>query len=218
MAAPASALATILPPGAVAFELDEVEPDERFVAELHPEERAAVEGATERRIREFAGGRACARRALATLGMGARALPMGVDGAPLWPPGYVGSITHKGSYRAAAVAPARVLRAIGIDVEPDEPLPPGVLETIASDEEVAAVRALLAGSPGRAWDRLLFSAKESAVKAARGRGAAGVRSVAVALAGGSFTATLEGAEGGSLHGAWTRSGRMLLATTAVAAD
>jgi 4'-phosphopantetheinyl transferase EntD len=175
-------LLTILPAGAVAAEIDEAE-GEDFLAGLHPEERAAIEGAGERRRREFAAGRECARRALRRLGVEACALPVGGDGAPVWPPGIVGSITHKGSYRAAAVARVDdVLRGIGIDAEVDDPLPTGVLETIATPVEVAQVEALLGERPGARWDRLLFSAKEAAVKAARSVGpVAGVREVVVRI-------------------------------------
>jgi 4'-phosphopantetheinyl transferase EntD len=86
-------------------------------------------------------------------------------GAPGWPDGVVGSITHCERYRAAAVASTSDLVTIGIDAEPNQPLPAGVLEMVALPPERAMLAALAESVPGVAWDRLLFSAKESVYKA-----------------------------------------------------
>jgi 4'-phosphopantetheinyl transferase EntD len=131
---------------------------------LFPDEEAVVAKAVDKRRREFATARACARKALAALGQPSVPIVTGPRGAPQWPPGVVGSITHCDGYRAAAVARAADVTTLGVDAEPDEPLPDGVLDLVAGPEE----RAWL-GSPGTAagpcWDRLLFSAKESVYKA-----------------------------------------------------
>jgi 4'-phosphopantetheinyl transferase EntD len=74
-------------------------------------------------------------------------------------------MTHCAGYRAAAVAPATSLRAIGIDAEPHQPLPGGVLPVISLPAERAALGGLAAADPGVCWDRLLFCAKESVYKA-----------------------------------------------------
>jgi 4'-phosphopantetheinyl transferase EntD len=137
-------------------------------AVLFPEEEAVIARAVDKRRREFTAARACARAALARLGQPPVAILPGTRGAPRWPPGIVGSMTHCAGYRAAAVARARDGIAIGLDAEPDVSLPDGVLQAIALDEEHAGLRALraLAGaSPAPCWDRLLFSAKESVYKA-----------------------------------------------------
>ena len=68
---------------------------------LPPEEAALVAGAVEARRNEFAAGRVCARRALASLGRRAEPLPMGRLREPIWPTGYSGSITHDGGFAAA---------------------------------------------------------------------------------------------------------------------
>ncbi|MEU4428968.1 4'-phosphopantetheinyl transferase superfamily protein, partial [Actinoplanes sp. NPDC024001] len=75
------------------------------------------------------------------------------------------SITHCAGYRAAAVAEATSLASIGIDAEPDEPLPDGVGELVTLAEERTLLARLAAADPGVSWDRLLFSAKESIFKA-----------------------------------------------------
>lgn len=133
--------------------------------ELFPEEEAAVGRAVEKRRREFVTARACAREALAQLGLPAVAIPAGPRGEPRWPAGIVGSITHCQGLRACAVAPAEKLATVGIDAEPNEPLPDGLLGDIALPVERERLRELARGAPGVCWDRLLFSIKESVYKA-----------------------------------------------------
>ncbi|MFI5916538.1 4'-phosphopantetheinyl transferase [Dactylosporangium sp. NPDC051541] len=140
--------------------------DDEGAAALYPEEAAAVARAVERRRREFGTVRHCARRALDRLGRPPAPILPGERGAPTWPAGVVGSMTHCAGYRAAALAHRRDVRAIGIDAEPDDPLPVGVLDAIGRPEERAMVHRLAgSGGPGPCWDRLLFSAKESVYKA-----------------------------------------------------
>lgn len=139
--------------------------DDILDAMLFPEEEACVGRAVESRRREFVTGRACARAALAKLGQPAEAIPSGARGAPHWPQGIVGSITHCDGYRACAVAREGDLRTIGVDAEPDAPLPDGVLGDIAMPEERLWLQDLALEAPGVSWDRLLFSAKEAVYKA-----------------------------------------------------
>ena len=132
---------------------------------LFPEEAAIVARAVDKRRREFATARGCARDALAKLGIAPCPILPGARGAPQWPSGIVGSITHCAGYRAAAVAFGHDLLTIGLDAEPDDVLPDGVLDAVASASERARVRELFRLAPGVSWDRLLFSAKESVYKA-----------------------------------------------------
>ena len=129
-----------------------------------PEEMAKVANAVDKRRREFATGRRCARDALRSLGIEPAPILAGERGMPQWPPGVVGSITHCAGYRAAAVARGRDLLAIGIDAEPDGPLPAGVLDVVSLPAERAWLQALAEARPAVHWDRVLFSAKESVYK------------------------------------------------------
>jgi 4'-phosphopantetheinyl transferase EntD len=129
---------------------------------LYPNEAALMCGAAETRLREFATARTCARLAIAKLGLQPAPILRGAWREPIWPRGVVGSITHCKGYRAAAVAKRRDILTVGIDAEPDEELPPGILEQVAVPHEQAW---LAAARPGVCWDRLLFSAKESVFKA-----------------------------------------------------
>jgi 4'-phosphopantetheinyl transferase EntD len=132
---------------------------------LFPEEEALIARAVDKRRREFTTGRDCARTALAALGVPPVPILHGERGAPQWPAGYAGSITHCAGYRAAAVASTREVLTIGLDAEPNEILPDGVLDRISLPGERARLRDLAAAAPGTCWDRLLFSAKESVYKA-----------------------------------------------------
>lgn len=132
---------------------------------LYPEEAAIVENAVEKRRREFSTGRNCARSALRGLGLEPGPIPTGERGAPLWPPGIVGSITHCTGYRAAAVAWACDTVTIGLDAEPNAPVPDGVLNLVSLPSEREGLRDRTGIAPGICWDRLLFSAKETVYKA-----------------------------------------------------
>ena len=132
---------------------------------LFPEEEAVVARAVDPRRREFTTTRACARAALTRLGIPPGPIVPGLRGAPQWPDGVVGSMTHCVGYRACAVARARDLLTIGLDAEPHDTLPDGVLGTVTSAMERDQLTGLAAAAPGTHWDRLLFSAKESVYKA-----------------------------------------------------
>jgi 4'-phosphopantetheinyl transferase EntD len=131
-------------------------------APLHPDEARVVAGAVEKRRRDFAAGRACARRALAELGLGDAAIPVGASREPRWPAGVVGSITHCEGYCAAVVGWADDIGSIGIDAEPDDPLDGGVAGLVCTPAE----RRWIEQAPASvSWATLMFSAKESLYKA-----------------------------------------------------
>ncbi|EST37957.1 hypothetical protein N566_10110 [Streptomycetaceae bacterium MP113-05] len=151
----------ILPAHVAVFDTFRDSPD----AFLFPEERALIRDSVESRRREFTTGRHCARQALARLGAPtALPLPRGRRGVVTWPQGVTGAITHCRGYRAAAVADLADAASVGIDAEPDVPLPEGVLEAVALPEEQVMVKELLGDVPTVRWDKLLFSAKESVYK------------------------------------------------------
>ena len=136
--------------------------------ELFPEEQVLVAHAVEKRRREFMTGRACARLALSRLGVPVAAIASGEHGEPLWPAGVVGSITHCAGYRACAVARAGAVVTLGIDAEPNKPLPQGVQEEVAYGRELeflAGCAPPLLGGHEVDLARLLFSAKEAVYKA-----------------------------------------------------
>jgi len=151
----------IVPPQVVAVEAFDDLPDVR----LYPQEEALLRKAVASRRLEFGTARWCARQALGKLGLPPAPILPGPRGAPGWPAGVAGSMTHCAGYRAAALAHTRDIAAIGIDAEPHGSLPDGVRDMFVSKEELPALADLMAAAPETSWDKLLFSAKESAYKA-----------------------------------------------------
>jgi enterobactin synthetase component D len=113
---------------------------------------------------EFIAGRVAARAALHAAGLAEPpTLPIGEDRAPLWPPGYVGSITHSAGSAWAVAAPATLMRAVGIDLERivDAPLMRELgAKVMSRDETLLAVPHW----PATRLFSLVFSAKECAYK------------------------------------------------------
>jgi 4'-phosphopantetheinyl transferase EntD len=103
--------------------------------------------------------RILARELLARLGHPGRAVPKASSGAPVWPAGIVGSLSHDAKIAVAAVAMRRNILALGIDVEPAEPLPAELLDIVVTPGE----RLRLASDPYAG--RLFFAAKEAVYKA-----------------------------------------------------
>jgi 4'-phosphopantetheinyl transferase EntD len=129
-----------------------------------PEELRLIANAVEKRRREFSTVRDCARKALHQLGHPPVSILHSEEGAPIWPNGIVGSLTHCDGYCAAAVARARQVSSLGIDAEPHAALPDGVLGVITTESERNWLRTIAAVQPEIHWDRLIFSAKESVYK------------------------------------------------------
>jgi 4'-phosphopantetheinyl transferase EntD len=158
---------------------------------LHPQEEIVVAKAGPKRRRDFALGRACARAALAGLGQGEAGIGTGEGGAPLWPAGMVGSITHTSGYAAALVAQAGDFSAIGVDAERVG----GVTQDLWPRLFDAAEREYLMGldeAKRGTIATVIFSAKEACYKAWRIKGALAFRDIHITLEAGGFTATRSG--------------------------
>jgi 4'-phosphopantetheinyl transferase EntD len=185
---------------------------------LHPAEATRLPRMSEKRRREFALGRACARRALARLGIHDFALRNDADRSPIWPEGVVGSLTHCRGLCAAAVARRDDLIGIGLDAEAHRALAPRLLERICTARE----RAHLAGlpSPERgSWGIVAFSAKESFYKcypplARRGLGFHDV-DLEIDAAAGRFRVRLLREDAPAAAGVRTFQGRFLVDATHV---
>jgi 4'-phosphopantetheinyl transferase EntD len=132
---------------------------------LFPEEEKIIAHAVEARVREYAAVRSCARACLERLSYAPVPIMPGIEGAPVWPAGVQGSMTHCAGYAAAAVGRLPRISAIGIDAEPDAPLPDGVLDLVATPAERDRLAGTQLEPTDLNWDRLLFSAKEAVYKA-----------------------------------------------------
>ena len=130
---------------------------------LLPEEKLCLGKVTDRRRIEFATGRECAKNALRSLGLTPTAILIGNGREPIWPKDIIGSITHCAGYCAAVATKSPWILSIGIDAEENLPLPEGVLDLIAIDQEQAVISNM--NQTSIHFDRLLFSAKEAVFKA-----------------------------------------------------
>jgi 4'-phosphopantetheinyl transferase EntD len=130
---------------------------------LDPEEAAFVANAAVERVREFAAGRLCARRALAEFGIANFALKVAPDRRPLWPDALVGSITHTAGLCAAVVAERTLLAAIGLDTEVSGAVKRELWPGICVAREIEWLDSV---EPARqaAAATLIFSAKEAFYK------------------------------------------------------
>ncbi|MEU3860859.1 4'-phosphopantetheinyl transferase superfamily protein [Streptomyces sp. NPDC028722] len=153
----------LLPESVVAVEAHADDP--LWDSPLYPAEEALVTRAVTKRRREFAAVRGCARRAMEKLGVPPQPVISGERGAPRWPDGLLGSMTHCDGYCAAALVRATDLASLGIDAEPHGPLPDGVGRSVFLPAEAARLDRLGEQRPAVHWDRILFSAKESVYKA-----------------------------------------------------
>ena len=151
-------ISTVVPDSVAAAELYVDPPD---LAPL-PDEEPLIARSVAKRRNEFVTVRHCARLALGELGVPPAPILKGDKGEPCWPDGVVGSLTHCEGFRAAVVGRASEVRSVGIDAEPHDVLPNGVLDAVSLPAER---RALTAMSDGLHWDRILFCAKEATYKA-----------------------------------------------------
>ena len=157
-------LTAVVPDLVVTAELYDDPPD---LAPL-PEEEPLVARSVAKRRNEFVTVRHCARIALGEIGVAPVPILKGEKGEPCWPEGVVGSLTHCEGFRGAVVGRQGDVRSLGIDAEPHDVLPKGVLDAVSLPVERAQLSELskLSELPGSLhWDRILFCAKEATYKA-----------------------------------------------------
>jgi 4'-phosphopantetheinyl transferase EntD len=130
--------------------------------DLYPEEFSCIALAVEKRQREFASGRFCARRASQALGLNPAAIPVGSRRQPVWPAGITGSITHDGHYALAAVARAAKVPFLGIDLALQDPLDASLIELVCGSKESEEIRRIT--FQGCDPFKLVFSLKEAVFK------------------------------------------------------
>ncbi|HEX2853971.1 MAG TPA: 4'-phosphopantetheinyl transferase superfamily protein [Opitutaceae bacterium] len=140
-----------------------VEGFDHTVEKLSVEEARVVANASPGRRREFAAGRAAAKRALARLGIYCPGIPAGRDRAPQWPPNVVGSISHAHGVAIAVVSRSAEVLGLGIDVERTGAVSGEVVPLLLTGSEQQWLR-VQATKGAEAWATMLFSAKEAFFK------------------------------------------------------
>lgn len=166
MSLPISLLEALLEPLFDASIARAIAPVVDAVAELTEEERSLVARAADSRRREFSTGRKLARRLLAEQGIAARSILRDDDRVPIWPPNVTGSISHCRDYAVVAVCDAHACFGLGVDIEPDEPVKPGVERIVCTEAERRGLGGGDECDPIRGRRvKLFFSAKEAVYKA-----------------------------------------------------
>lgn len=112
----------------------------------------------------FLSGRDCAAQALRLLGAESDVVGRSEKGVPLWPTDVCGSIAHDQHRAVAVVARREHWLALGVDVEPDAPLPEDAASIALTPAERVALHRINPQQPLRDG-RLLFAAKECVHKA-----------------------------------------------------
>lgn len=133
--------------------------DDMWSTPVHREEERLIQGSVAKRQREFRAGRHAARAALKQLNAPPGPLLRGEDRQPIWPRGFIGSISHCDDSCVAACAKEGEIVSLGLDVEPLKPLKPGIARYIETEDE----RVFMELHP-ELPPRLIFSAKESLYK------------------------------------------------------
>jgi len=126
---------------------------------LLPGERSTFRSSAPKIYRQSGAARIVARHLLGVFGFSDVVLSRSLSGAPVWPAGVVGSLAHDDSVAVAAIARSREFSALGIDVEPADPLPPELITLVATPTERRCYPAAIVES------RILFAVKEAIYKA-----------------------------------------------------
>lgn len=115
------------------------------------------------RRQEFCAGRACAAMALQRLGAADLVVGRARDRRPIWPQGFVGSISHTRDFAIAAVTSTQAASSLGIDAE--RTISP-LLRLEIEARILSASEVLLAPSELSAEEflTLVFAAKEATYK------------------------------------------------------
>ncbi len=139
---------------------------------LTPGEQATIRPMSTARLAEFAQGRMHARIALTRLGLASASIPVAADRSPVWPQGFVGSISHVPPDPArrlpgqviAVAARSADCAGLGVDLERIGSLAPEHWSAFMTKRELAwiATRPVVQ----RSWlAHGLWSAKEAVMKA-----------------------------------------------------
>jgi 4'-phosphopantetheinyl transferase EntD len=153
----ARALRQMLPKGVALGQGDATHPPNLWPGEVLP-------GAVPARLAEFSAGRSAARAAMHALGQAPVAVPIAKTRAPIWPQGMTGSISHCAGACFAIAGKSYEYQGLGLDLEPNLPLPMDLWPTILRVEELQEMAHLC--HEQAAYRALqIFTAKEAAYKA-----------------------------------------------------
>ncbi|GAB2979587.1 hypothetical protein GCM10027049_13610 [Mucilaginibacter puniceus] len=131
--------------------------------ELTLNEKQATIKFSDKRLKDFSTGRYCARKALADIGHENAEILVGNDKQPIWPKGYVGSISHSGKLVGAVAGKASRVKSIGLDIESIGKIKPDMWRLLYTDVETEFLNSF-SGEELAYHTTLLFSLKEAFYK------------------------------------------------------
>lgn len=126
-------------------------------------EKQATGNFSGKRLQDFSTGRYCARKALAAIGYENAEILVGDDKQPIWPAGYVGSISHSGKLVGAVAGKTSQIISIGLDIETIGKIKPDMWRLLYTEAETCFLNAF-SGEELAYYTTLLFSFKESFYK------------------------------------------------------
>lgn len=140
-----------------------IQPIDDHLSDLHPDELGIIHSASSKRKFEFSTGRWCAKQALASQGIQDISIVSGKHREPVWPKGFVGSISHCKDQCGAVIAKNSELQSIGFDVENIKNLKNDIARIVCTDEEKEWIKNQNR-HPYNVLVLLIFSLKESVYK------------------------------------------------------
>lgn len=130
-----------------------------FAAEAH-----LACNVTKARLRELMAGRSTARHALQLFGAAPVPILPTRDGAPSWPYGFCGSLSHSHRHIAVLLARSSHFVSVGVDIEDGRPLGKTTSLTVVTEHELQLINQAGWESTGSTAEGLAFSAKEAVFK------------------------------------------------------
>lgn len=136
---------------------------ERCQHPLSDAEQVLADGVTNSRLRELQAGRSSARFAIQCLGAEPVPILATAAGAPVWPSGLCGSLSHSSRHVAALLARSSCYDSVGVDINDGRSLGAAAPEVAQPAELAAICRAGLVCDKNTA-EGIAFSAKEAIFK------------------------------------------------------
>lgn len=90
----------------------------------------------EKRKRDFASGRYCARKALQQLELPPQPIQIGPKSEPVWPKGFIGSISHAQNLCGAIAGKLEDFHGLGLDIEDMERFHLGLCSAVCTENEL----------------------------------------------------------------------------------
>jgi len=138
-------------------------PIDDYQTHLHPDEYRIISSASDKRKFEFSTGRWCSKQALASQGMYDTMILTGENREPIWPEGFIGSISHCRDQCGAIAAKNSNIKSLGFDIENIKTLRNDIGRIVCTNEEKNWI-SNQKQYPYNVLVILIFSLKESVYK------------------------------------------------------